>query len=111
LLAVVGTQIPGGIAIRDASELRGKESDRVSSTVKNLRAMGAQVQELDDGLVVAGPQSLRGASIDSYGDHRIAMAFAVAALFAEGESEIVRAGCVNISFPQFFTVLDSLVHR
>ncbi|MGI8897843.1 MAG: 3-phosphoshikimate 1-carboxyvinyltransferase [Pyrinomonadaceae bacterium] len=111
LLAVVGTQIPGGVEIRDAAELRRKESDRIASTVKNLRAMGAEVEEFEDGLAVHGRAQLRGAMLDSYGDHRIAMTFAVAALTAEGDSEIAGAECVGVSFPDFFTVLESLVER
>ncbi len=103
LLAVVGTQMPGGIEIRDAAELRRKESDRISTTVKNLRAMGAEVEEFEDGLRVHGRTQLRGAMLDSYGDHRIAMAFAVAALTAEGDSEIAGAEAVAVSFPDFFT--------
>lgn len=110
LLAVVGTQIPGGIEIRDAQELRFKESDRIAATVKNLRAMGAPVEEFDDGLAV-GPASLRGATIESYGDHRIAMAFSVAALLAEGDSEIEDIECVGVSFPEFFSLLESIVER
>ncbi len=111
LLAVVGTQLQQGIEIRDAGELRHKESDRISSTVKNLRAMGAEVEEFADGLAVAGPTSLRGARIDSYGDHRIAMAFAVAALLAHGDSEVVGTDCVGVSFPEFFNVLESVAQR
>jgi 3-phosphoshikimate 1-carboxyvinyltransferase len=111
LLAVVGTQMPGGLEIRDATELRRKESDRISSTVKNLRAMGAEVQEFEDGLAVHGRTQLLGAMLDSGGDHRIAMAFAVAALTATGDSEIGGAECVSVSFPDFFTVLESLVER
>ena len=75
LLAVVGSQIEGGIEIRDAAELRAKESDRIAATVQNLRAMGAEVEEFDDGLRVSGPTRLHGAKIDPHGDHRIAMAF------------------------------------
>jgi 3-phosphoshikimate 1-carboxyvinyltransferase len=111
LLAVVGTQMPGGIEIRDAAELRRKESDRISTTVKNLRAMGAEVEEFEDGLAVHGRTQLRGAMLDSYGDHRIAMAFAVAALIASGDTEIAGAESVGVSFPDFFTVLESLVER
>ncbi len=111
LLAVVGAQMPGGIEIRDAAELRRKESDRISTTVKNLRAMGAEVEEFEDGLAVHGRTQLRGAMLDSYGDHRIAMAFAVAALTATGDTEIVGAECVSVSFPDFFAVLESLVER
>ena len=111
LLAVVGTQIPGGLEIRNAEELRVKESDRLAATVKNLRAMGAEIEEYDDGLAVSGPTSLHGALIDSYGDHRIAMAFSVAALVAEGPSEIDGAECVEISFPEFFKLLEMVVER
>ncbi len=108
LLAVVGTQISGGIEIRDAAELRLKETDRLAATAQNLRTMGAEVEEFDDGLLVSGPTRLRGTLIDSYGDHRIAMAFAVAGLIAEGETEIVGSECVDISFPEFFGLLRSI---
>jgi 3-phosphoshikimate 1-carboxyvinyltransferase len=111
LLAVVGSQIPGGIRIRDASELRLKESDRLAVTALNMRAMGAEVEEFEDGLSVSGPTRLRGASIDSRGDHRIAMAFSIAALIAAGETEIRGSECVAISFPEFFALLESLAVR
>lgn len=112
MLAVLGTQVAGGLTIRDAAELRVKETDRISATVENLRAMGAQVEEYADGLAVAGGARLRGARLDARGDHRIAMASAVAALIAEGESEIEGAEeCVGVSFPEFFSVLESVVER
>lgn len=111
LLAVVGTQLSGGIQIRDAGELRLKESDRLAATARNLRAMGADVEEFKDGLSVSGPTRLRGELIDSYGDHRIAMAFSVAALIATGETEIAGAECAGISFPEFFELLHSLAER
>jgi len=111
LLAVVGSQIDGGIRIRDASELRLKESDRLATTATNLRAMGAEVEEFSDGLSVSGSTQLNGTLIDSHGDHRIAMAFAVAALLAKGETEITGAECVAISFPEFFGLLESLAER
>jgi 3-phosphoshikimate 1-carboxyvinyltransferase len=111
LLAVVGSQVSGGIRIRDASELRLKESDRLAATAQNLRAMGAEVEEFEDGLSVSGPTRLRGAQIDSRGDHRIAMAFSIAALIAECETEIDGSECVAISFPEFFPLLDSVVLR
>lgn len=111
LLAVVGSQISGGIRIRDASELRHKESDRLATTALNLRAMGAEVEEFEDGLAVGGPTQLRGALIDSRDDHRIAMAFAVAALIAQGETQIKGSECVAISFPEFFPLLESLAKR
>lgn len=111
LLAVVGTQVPGGIQIRDAEELRLKESDRLQATAQNLRAMGAEVDEFDDGIAVSGPTRLHGATIDSYGDHRIAMAFSIAALIADGETEIKDSECAAISFPEFFDLLHSLTER
>lgn len=111
LLAVVGSQIEGGIRIRDARELRLKESDRLATTAMNLRAMGAEVEEFEDGLWVSGPTRLRGALIDSRNDHRIAMAFAVAALLADGETQIEGSECVAISFPEFFQLLESLAER
>jgi 3-phosphoshikimate 1-carboxyvinyltransferase len=111
ILAVAGTQVEGGLEIRDAAELRVKETDRVRAVVENLRAMGARVQEYEDGLFVEGRVQLRGARVRSFGDHRIAMAFAVAALVAEGETEIEGAGCVAVSFPEFFELLESVVER
>jgi 3-phosphoshikimate 1-carboxyvinyltransferase len=111
LLAVVGTQVPGGIQIRDAEELRLKESDRLLATAENLRAMRAEVEEFDDGIAVSGPTELRGATIDSFGDHRIAMAFSVAALIADRETQILDSECVAISFPEFFGLFDTLAVR
>ncbi|HEX7531126.1 MAG TPA: hypothetical protein VF333_08275, partial [Pyrinomonadaceae bacterium] len=111
LLAVVGSQIKGGIEIRNAAELRVKESDRIAATAQNLRAMGAEVVEFDDGLRVGGEARLRGAKVDPRGDHRIAMAFTVAALLADGETEITDSECVAVSFPEFFELLESVVER
>ncbi len=111
LVAVIGTQVPGGLIIRDAGELRFKETDRIAATVANLRAMGAEVEEYQDGLMTNGSVRLHGALLDSYGDHRIAMAFAIAALLAEGDSEISGSACVAISFPEFFECLESVVER
>ena len=88
-----------------------KESDRIASVATNLRAMGANVEEIEDGLRIPGGQKLHGASIDSFGDHRIAMAFAVAALRAEGETEIKGADAAVISYPDFFNALEGLVQR
>jgi 3-phosphoshikimate 1-carboxyvinyltransferase len=112
LLAVVGSQAEGGLEIRDARELRVKESDRIEAVVENLRAMGAEVEEYEDGLRVEGPVQLRGARVRSFGDHRIAMAFAVAALAARGETYIEGAEeCVAVSFPEFFALLESVTER
>ncbi|HME32195.1 MAG TPA: 3-phosphoshikimate 1-carboxyvinyltransferase [Terriglobales bacterium] len=101
----------GGLEVRDAGELRVKESDRLSAVTQNLRAMGAQVEQTDDGWRIPGGQRLHGAEIESFGDHRIAMAFAIAALRAEGETRIRGAECVGISYPGFFEDLERLVER
>jgi 3-phosphoshikimate 1-carboxyvinyltransferase len=111
VLAAIGPYTRGGIRIRDAKELRVKESDRIALVVKNLRAMGAEVTEFEDGLEVPGGQTLHGATIDSGGDHRIAMAFSVAALRAEGETLIQGAESVAISFPEFFSLLDLVAEQ
>jgi 3-phosphoshikimate 1-carboxyvinyltransferase len=111
VLAAIAPYTSDGIEIRDARELRVKESDRIASIVTNLRALGAEVEELEDGLRIPGGQKLRGTALDSFGDHRIAMAFAVAALRAEGETEISGADAAVISYPEFFNTLESLVRR
>ncbi len=111
VLAAVAPYTETGVEIRDARELRVKESDRIAAVAANLRAMGAHAEERDDGLLVPGGQKLHGAEIDSRGDHRIAMAFAVAALRADGESVIHGADAARISYPQFFEVLESIVER
>lgn len=108
ILAVAATQASGTTLIRDAKELRVKETDRIHSLVTNLQRMGAQVEEFDDGLAVTGPTPLHGAILDSFHDHRIAMAFAVAALIAEGETVIQNSECVDISFPGFYELLASI---
>lgn len=111
VLAAIAPYTRDGITIRDAKELRVKESDRIALVAKNLKAMGAELTEFEDGLFVPGGQTLHGAQIDSGSDHRIAMAFAVAALRATGETEIHGAECAAISFPEFFTLLDELCQR
>ncbi|WP_109484719.1 3-phosphoshikimate 1-carboxyvinyltransferase [Occallatibacter savannae] len=111
VLAAIGPFTSGGIRVRDAKELRVKESDRIALVARNLRAMGAEVEEFEDGLDVPGGQRLHGAVIDSGGDHRIAMAFSVAALRAEGETLIQGAESAAISFPEFFDLLDLVAER
>ena len=101
VLAVAGALAQGHMVIRNASELRVKESDRISTVVENLRAMGADVTEYDDGLAITGGNKLHGANLDCFGDHRIAMAFAVAGLFAEGETVIRNTECIKTSYPGF----------
>jgi 3-phosphoshikimate 1-carboxyvinyltransferase len=111
MLAALGPYTEQGVEIRDATELRIKESDRIAVVAENLRRMGARVEERPDGLRVEGRSAgaLHGAEIDPHGDHRIAMAFAVAALGAQGATQIRDAGCVAVSYPEFFSVLERLV--
>jgi 3-phosphoshikimate 1-carboxyvinyltransferase len=113
MLAALGPFTEEGIEIRDAAELRVKESDRIAALAENLRRMGANVEERPDGLRVEGRKSgkLRGAEIDPHGDHRIAMAFAVAALAAEGPTVIRDADCAAVSFPTFYEELNRLAER
>ena len=111
VLAAIAPYTSGGIRIRDAKELRVKESDRIALVAQNLRAMGAEAIEFEDGLDVPGGQALHGAVIDSGGDHRIAMAFSVAALRARGETVIQGAESAAISFPEFFDLLDRVADR
>lgn len=108
ILSVLATQSEEGMEIRDAGELRVKESDRIRSIVENLRAMGARVEEFEDGLAIPGRQQLHGAVIKTYSDHRIAMAFAVAGLVAHGETQIEGAECAGVSFPGFFETLEKM---
>ncbi|HLM02240.1 MAG TPA: 3-phosphoshikimate 1-carboxyvinyltransferase [Pyrinomonadaceae bacterium] len=107
ILAVFGTQVEGGLEIRDAAELRVKESDRIATVVENLRRMNARVEEFPDGFRVE-KSVLKGARVASFGDHRIAMAFAVAGLLADGETEIDGAESAGVSFPEFFRTLESV---
>ena len=109
VLAAIAPYTEQGIEVRDARELRVKESDRIAAVATNLRRMGAQVEEREDGLKIPGGQALRGAELDSFGDHRIAMAFAVAALRARGETLIRGAESAAISYPAFFETLEELV--
>ncbi len=111
VLAAIAPYTTTGIRIRDAKELRVKESDRIALVAKNLRAMGAEFTEFDDGLEIPGGQELHGAVIDSGLDHRIAMAFSIAALRATGETEIQGAEAAAVSFPEFFTLLEGLSLR
>jgi 3-phosphoshikimate 1-carboxyvinyltransferase len=111
VLAAIAPYTAQGIEVRDARELRVKESDRIAAVAANLRLMGAQVEELEDGLKIPGGQALHGAELDSFGDHRIAMAFAVAALRAEGDTLIRGADSAAISYPAFFQTLEEVTER
>ncbi len=111
VLAAIAPFTSDGVEIGDARELRVKESDRIAAVAKNLRAMGANVEEREDGLLVPGGQRLRGGQVDSAGDHRIAMAFSIAALRAQEETLIHGADAARISYPEFFRDLEQLLER
>jgi len=108
LIALAASVAQGKTVIRDAGELRVKESDRISNTARELLKLGADVQELPDGMIIQGRKRLRGAACDSHGDHRLAMMLGIAALVAEGETEIDNAEAVNISYPRFWRDLKRL---
>jgi 3-phosphoshikimate 1-carboxyvinyltransferase len=111
VLAAIAPYTEQGIEVRDAKELRVKESDRIASIATNLRAMGAQVEEREDGFKIPGGQQLHGTELESFDDHRIAMAFSIAALRAQGETLILGSECAAISYPAFFSTLESLIER
>src|ERR1700692_1947244 len=111
VLAAAAPYCDGGLEVRDAKELRVKESDRIAAVAANLRKMGAEVEERPDGMRIPGGQHLHGADLDSFGDHRIAMAFAVAALRAEGETTIHGADAAGVSYPAFFEELEKVAGR
>ena len=108
VLAVAATQMSGRTVVTGATELRLKESDRIAAMAAGLAAMGARIEERPDGWVIEGPVGLRGAEVDSHGDHRVAMALAVAGLVAEGETAIAGAECVAISYPTFWRDLEAI---
>ena len=105
-LAVFGTRLQKGLEIRNASELRKKESDRIRSIVDNLLSLGVRVEEFEDGFFVPGNQTVAGGQVRTFGDHRIAMAFALAGLIAQGPVELDDPGCAAVSFPAFYTQLE-----
>ena len=109
ILAVAGALAAGTTVIADARELRVKETDRIATVAENLRAMGALVEETEDGMKILGRAKLRGARLSSFGDHRIAMAFAIAGLFAEGETIIEGVECANTSYPGFFEAMEKII--
>jgi 3-phosphoshikimate 1-carboxyvinyltransferase len=110
-LAAAAAFAEGPFTVTGAAELRIKESDRISALAEGLSALGARVRELPDGLVIEGGARLRGARVRSHGDHRIAMALSVAALAAEGRTEVEDAECVAVSFPGFYSLLDRATGR
>jgi 3-phosphoshikimate 1-carboxyvinyltransferase len=108
ILAVAATQARGETLVRDAAELRVKETDRVATTVQELRRLGAAIEARPDGFLVGGPTRLRGAAVDSHGDHRLAMALVVAGLVAEGATVVEDCACIADSFPGFEALLAGL---
>lgn len=108
VLAVLACFAEGTTVIKDAQELKVKESNRIDTVVSNLKAMGAHVEATEDGMIIEGGHPLHGALIQSHLDHRIAMSFAIAGLAADGETEIDHAECVDISYPRFYEDLKSL---
>ena len=109
VIAVAATQAQGVTTVHEAAELRAKESDRISALVTELRKLGAKIAELPDGFVVEGPSSLHGAVVDSHGDHRLAMSLAIAGLVAKGETTILGAEAIAVSFPGFEQTLEGIV--
>ena len=105
VLAILGAASEEGLVVRDASELRVKETDRIATIAENFKRMGLAITVREDGFEVPGRQSFHAAELDSFGDHRIAMAFSVAALAADGPCTIVDAGAASVSFPEFFDTL------
>ena len=108
VLAIAGTVAEGVFEVRDAGDLRNKESDRIKAIVSNLRNMGVDVEEYDDGFSFEGRKKLKGTLIQTFNDHRIAMAFSIAGLIAEGETVIDDPECVKISFPNFYEILKNI---
>lgn len=111
IIAVLAAFAKGTTVIRDAAELKVKETDRIETTCVNLSEMGAEVIPTEDGMIITGKGFLYGAKINSFLDHRIAMAFSIAGLAADGETEITDSHCVDISYPSFFETLESLKHN
>ncbi|MBQ5474543.1 MAG: 3-phosphoshikimate 1-carboxyvinyltransferase, partial [Lachnospiraceae bacterium] len=109
IIAILACMAEGETVIKDAAELKVKESNRIDVMVNNLSKMGADIRATDDGMIITGCKPLHGATINSNADHRIAMSFAIAGLVADGETEIVDADCVKISYPDFYNDLEYLV--
>ncbi|MEG0181731.1 MAG: 3-phosphoshikimate 1-carboxyvinyltransferase, partial [Peptostreptococcaceae bacterium] len=109
VIAVLATQAEGETIIKDAKELKVKESNRIKAVVDNLKSMGADIEELEDGMVIKGKSKLKGANIKTFNDHRIAMAFSVASLVSEGKTILDNTSCIDISFPGYYKLIDNLL--
>ena len=110
MIAVLACFAQGTTIIKDAEELKVKESNRLEVMVTELSKMGADITATEDGMIIHGGKELQGATINSHKDHRIAMSFAIAALATSGETKIIDADCVNISYPEFYQDLERLSH-
>jgi 3-phosphoshikimate 1-carboxyvinyltransferase len=108
VLAVMAACAEGTTVIKDAAELKVKESDRIATVTENLRAMGADIEPTPDGMIIKGGKPLHGAAVRTYGDHRLAMSFAIAAMIADGETSLDDEACAKVSYPGFFDALKSL---
>ncbi|EQK43905.1 3-phosphoshikimate 1-carboxyvinyltransferase [[Clostridium] bifermentans ATCC 638] len=109
VIAILATQANGTTVIKDAKELKVKESNRIKAVVDNLKNMGAEIEELEDGMVIKGKTKLKGADIKTFNDHRIAMAFSVASLISEGKLNLDNTACIDISFPGYFDLINNLL--
>lgn len=109
VIAILATQANGTTVIKDAKELKVKESNRIKAVVDNLKNMGAEIEELEDGMVIKGKTKLKGANIKTFNDHRIAMAFSVASLISEGKLNLDNTACIDISFPGYFDLINNLL--
>jgi 3-phosphoshikimate 1-carboxyvinyltransferase len=108
IIAVAATQAEGTTVIKNAEELRVKETDRIHAIAKGLKQMGAEIEEKPDGLIIKGPTKLKGNTCESFGDHRIGMALAIAGVIAKGQTTILESECIDISFPEFIKILRSI---
>ncbi|QIB26724.1 3-phosphoshikimate 1-carboxyvinyltransferase [Caloranaerobacter azorensis] len=111
IIAVAATQARGTTVIKNAEELKVKESNRIKAIVNELKKMGADIEELDDGMIINGPSKLRPSNLKTYNDHRIAMSLIIAALSADGDSNLQEIESIKISFPNFFDILKSIIQR
>ena len=109
IIALLATQAAGKTIIKDAEELKVKETNRIDAVVNELKKLGANIQATDDGMIIEGPTKLTGASLKTYGDHRIGMMGAVASLIADGEVTLDDADCIAVSYPTFFEHVNSLL--
>ena len=109
VIAVLATQAEGTTIIKDAKELKVKESNRIKAMVDNLKKMGSDIEELDDGMIIKGKNKLNGAYINTFNDHRIAMAFSIASLISNGEVKLDNKSCIDISFPGYLNLLNTLL--